>query len=81
MAVTKILNLVSSIVATIWFAFQGLIEWRLGFLLSVASLTGGFIGAVAARRLNSVWLRRIFLIAVIGLAAKMLLIDLNRSSP
>jgi uncharacterized membrane protein YfcA len=47
----------------------------------VASLTGGFIGGKAARRLNSVWLRRIFLIAVIGLATKMLLIDLNRSLP
>lgn len=36
-AVTKVLNVFSSSVATVVFAVQGLIDWRLGLLLGLLS--------------------------------------------
>jgi uncharacterized membrane protein YfcA len=71
-AVTKVLNILSSLVATAVFAHQGLIDWNLGLLLSLVSFAGAVVGAVLARRLSNLWLRRIFLTAVVALAFKLL---------
>jgi uncharacterized protein len=79
-AVTKVLNIFSSLVATMVFAFQGLIDWRLGLIVSTASFTGGLIGGRAARKMNDVWLQRIFLATVITLAVKILLFDVSWTS-
>jgi uncharacterized membrane protein YfcA len=80
-AATKVLNAFSSLVATIVFAAQGLIDWKLGLPLSAASFVGGLLGGTVARRMNNRWLRWFFLIAIIVLAAKILLWDVGRSSP
>lgn len=72
-AVTKVLNLVSSLVATILFAWTGLIDWHLGLLLGAVSFVGAGIGSTLARRMSNDRLRRIFLAAVIALAALTLL--------
>ena len=72
-ATTKILNFASSLVATAVFAGQGLIDWNVGFLLGGASFAGAILGAILTRRLSNVWLRRIFLAAVIALGAKTLI--------
>jgi uncharacterized membrane protein YfcA len=74
-AVTKVLNFFSSSVAAAVFAGQGLIDWNLGLILSMAAFAGGLIGAALAQRTSNRWLRRIFLTAVIALAAKTLLYD------
>jgi uncharacterized membrane protein YfcA len=76
-AVTKVLNLFSSAAATAIFAREGIIDWKLGIVLSAVSFAGAVVGAVAARRLGSVWLRRVFLTAVIALALKTLLFDVR----
>jgi len=76
-AVTKVLNFFSSLVATAIFAHQGLIAWNLGLLLSAVSFVGAVLGAVVARTMSNLWLRRIFLTAVVGLALKTLLIDVG----
>jgi uncharacterized membrane protein YfcA len=77
-AVTKVLNLVSSLVATIVFAARGgFIDWRLGLILSLGSFAGAAVGAVVARKLSNALLRRIFLVAVIALAVKTLAYDLR----
>jgi uncharacterized protein len=76
-AVTKVLNLFSSLVATVVFAVRRLIDWQLGLLLGVASFGGAAAGAVIARRLDNRLLRRVFLTAVIALAAKTLLYDVR----
>lgn len=75
-AVTKVLNLFSSLVAAAIFAGQGLIDWHVGLVLSVSAFAGGFVGSALASRMNNLWLRRIFLAAVIALALKTLLYDL-----
>jgi uncharacterized membrane protein YfcA len=74
-AVTKVLNFFSSLVATAVFAAQGLIDWKLGVGLSAAALGGGLVGAALAQRIGNIWLRRVFLAAVIALAVKTLLYD------
>ena len=72
-AVTKLLNAVSSLVASAVFAWGGLIDWKMGICLGVVSFAGAVLGAALARRMGNVWLRRVFLAAVIILALKTLL--------
>lgn len=74
-AITKVLNFFSSLVAAAVFAAQGLIDWHLGVVLSGVGLAGGLVGAVLAQWVSNVWLRRVFLAAVIVLALKALLLD------
>jgi uncharacterized membrane protein YfcA len=74
-AVTKLVNVFSSLVATLVFAAQGLIDYRLGLVLSLTMFVGGLIGARLAMRLEGPWLRRLFLAIVILLALKTLLYD------
>jgi uncharacterized membrane protein YfcA len=74
-AITKVLNVVSSLVAVAIFTTEGIIDWPLSLPLSVVSFLGAIVGAVVARRMTNVWLRRVFLTAVIALAAKTLLYD------
>jgi uncharacterized membrane protein YfcA len=76
-AVTKVLNFFSSLIATVVFAWQSLIDWKLGLLLGAVSFAGAILGAAQARKMSNVWLRRIFLTAVIILALKTLLVDVT----
>ncbi|MEP6849209.1 MAG: sulfite exporter TauE/SafE family protein, partial [Acidobacteriota bacterium] len=71
-ASTKLINVFSSSVATIVFAWQGLIDYRLGAILAVTMFVGAYFGAHYATRLNEVWLKRIFLTTVLFLAIKIL---------
>jgi hypothetical protein len=45
----------SSLVATLVFATEGLVDWRLGLILSVASYAD-LLGAVLAKRVSNLWL-------------------------
>jgi len=47
-------------------------EPKEGLLLGVAAFAGGPLGGTIALRLNAVWLRRIFIVAVLALAVRML---------
>jgi uncharacterized membrane protein YfcA len=69
---TKVINIFSSLVATAIFMWQGLVDYTLGIILSVTMFVGAFAGAHYAIRMNDVWLRRIFIAAVIFLAIKTL---------
>ncbi len=70
---TKIINVFSSAIATLIFAWQGLIDYRLGIILGVTMFIAAYVGAKFATRMSEIWLRRIFLTAVIILAIKTLL--------
>jgi hypothetical protein len=74
-SMTKVLNIFSSLVATMIFMWHGLIDYRLGILLGVAMFLGASLGGRIALKMNNVWLRRIFLAAVVLLALKTLLYD------
>jgi uncharacterized protein len=70
---TKFINVFSSAVATAIFAWQGLIDYRLGIILAVTMFTAAYIGAKTVTKLNDVWLKRIFLAVVFLLAIKTIL--------
>lgn len=74
-ATTKLVNVFSSLVATLVFMAHGLVDYKLGALLAVVMFAGGMVGARVALKLNELWLRRIFLTTVIALALKILLYD------
>jgi uncharacterized membrane protein YfcA len=69
-ASTKFINIFSSTVATIVFAWQNLIDYKLGIILAVTMFVGAYIGAHYVTRLNDLWLKRIFLTTVLLLALK-----------
>jgi uncharacterized membrane protein YfcA len=66
-AATKLMNLFSSIVAR-----RGMVDCRLGLILGTEMFVGGLLGGTIALKMNTAWLRRIFLGAVLALAARML---------
>jgi uncharacterized protein len=76
-AITKAINILSSLVATIVFALHGLIDYPLGILLSVTMFIGASLGGHTALRMKNIWLRRVFLFTVIALAFKTLLHDVT----
>jgi uncharacterized membrane protein YfcA len=72
-ATTKLVNVFSSLIATLIFMWRGLVDYKLGVLLGLSMFAGAFVGARVALRLNSLWLRRIFLATVLLLALKTIL--------
>ncbi len=74
-ATTKIVNVFSSLIATLVFMWRGLVDYRLGLLLGLSMFAGAFVGARVALKLNNLWIRRVFLATVILLALKILLYD------
>ena len=69
---TKLINIFSSGIATIIFAWQGLIDYKLGIILAITMFTAAYIGAKTVTKLNDMWLKRIFLSVVFLLALKMI---------
>lgn len=77
-ATTKVVNVFSSLVATLVFAWQGLVDWWLGSILAVTMFLAAYVGAKTVTKMNEIWLRRIF-IAVAGLLAAKTLVDFLNS--
>jgi len=71
-ATTKIINVFSSGIATLVFFFRGVVDLKLGIILGVSMFLGALLGSRIAVLLSAVWLRRIFIAAVLGLAVKLL---------
>jgi uncharacterized membrane protein YfcA len=69
---TKIINVFSSLVATMIFAWQGLIDYKLGLILGATMFVAAYVGAFTVTKLNDLWLKRIFLATVLILAVKII---------
>ena len=69
-ASTKLINVFSSLIATIIFMWQGLVDYQLGVILAVTMFIAAYAGAKIVTKLNDVWLKRIFLLTVLILAIK-----------
>jgi uncharacterized protein len=67
---TKFINIFSSMIASIVFMWQGLVDYKLGVILAVTMFLGAYIGAHFVTKLNDLWLKRIFLTTVLLLAVK-----------
>lgn len=72
---TKLINVFSSLVATLIFMWRGIVDYRLGLILAVVMFIGAIIGARVALSLDNLWLRRVFLATVVALAFKTLIYD------
>ena len=72
-ATTKVINVFSSAVATLVFIWRGVVDLKMGMILGVSMFLGALLGGRIALFLSTVWLRRIFIAAVLGLAVKLLL--------
>lgn len=72
-ATTKVINVFSSAVATGVFLWRGVVDVRLGIILGTAMFFGALLGGRMVLRLSAIWIRRIFIAAVLCLAVKMLL--------
>jgi uncharacterized membrane protein YfcA len=71
-ATTKAIDIFSSGVATLVFVSGGVVDLKLGIVLGAFMFLGALLGARIALFLSAVWLRRIFLAAVLGLAITLL---------
>ncbi|HZP64380.1 MAG TPA: sulfite exporter TauE/SafE family protein [Terriglobales bacterium] len=71
-ASTKVMNVFSSGVAATIFIFRGVVDLRLGLILGASMFLGALLGGRITLLLNAVWIRRIFVAAVLCLAGKML---------
>ncbi|HVV49119.1 MAG TPA: sulfite exporter TauE/SafE family protein [Polyangia bacterium] len=75
-AVTKPVNLLSCLAASVVFFAGGLVDLRVGVPLAAANLVGGWLGAHAALKGGDRFVRLLFLVVVGALAAKLLVWDL-----
>lgn len=71
-ATTKVVNVFSSAVAVLIFALRGAVDFKLGAILGIGMFLGAMIGGHTTLKISPVWLRRVFIVVVIGLALKML---------
>ena len=74
-AITKPVNLISCLAASLVFFGGGLIDLRMGLPLAGANLVGGWIGAHFALKGGDRFVRALFLLTVAALAAKLLVWD------
>ena len=71
--ITKILNILSSLVACIIFYYHGLIDFSVGIPLAFSMSLGAFWGAKLAISKGNLWIRNLFIVVVILLAIKLLI--------
>ena len=70
-ATAKLVNIATNFGAIVTFQLTGHIWWRLGLALAVANVTGAIIGSRLAIRGGSPLVRKIFLVVVAALIAKL----------
>jgi hypothetical protein len=71
-ATTKVINAFSSGVATLVFVWRGVVDLKLGIVLGAFMFLGALLRSRFALFFSTVRLQRIFVVAVLGLAARML---------
>jgi len=70
--ITKVFNIFSSLTACALFHHHGLINFSVGLPLGVSMYSGAFLGAKLAVAKGNLWVRNLFIVAVIVLAIKLL---------
>jgi uncharacterized membrane protein YfcA len=74
-AMSRMLNTASSLIAVVVFTWYRIIDWRLGIALSLAGFLGGWMGSHWAQKMRTKLLRQLFIAAVAALALKALIFD------
>jgi uncharacterized membrane protein YfcA len=61
-----------SIIATLVFIYQGMIDYRIGIPLFIVNILGGYVGAILILKFKPIWLKFILVPVSIALAAKLI---------
>jgi uncharacterized membrane protein YfcA len=69
---TKLVNLTTNAAALVVLGAQGNIMWQLGLCMAACNLTGGFIGARMAIAKGNGFIRKVFIVVVVIVEAKLL---------
>jgi uncharacterized membrane protein YfcA len=75
LAMSRLMNVASSSIATCVFAWHGAVEWKLAALMGCAAFGGAWAGARWARTVPEKLLRAVFITTVAALALKSLVFD------
>lgn len=67
---TKLINVFSSLVASVIFMWQGLVDYKLGMILGITMFVAAFVGAKIVTKMSEILLKRIFFVTVFLLAIK-----------
>jgi uncharacterized protein len=70
-AKAKIANLTTNLSAITVFALSGSILWALGLIMGAANLVGGLLGARAAISRGNAFIRKVFLVVLLGLIIRL----------
>ncbi|MEK6983872.1 MAG: sulfite exporter TauE/SafE family protein [Nanoarchaeota archaeon] len=68
----KAVTLPISVIATLVFMFQGLIDYKIGILLFIVNVIGGWVGASLVLKFDSCWLKRIMVPISVIMAIKLI---------
>jgi uncharacterized membrane protein YfcA len=68
--VAKIVNVACNLAALLWFGYSGHIIWQLGFAMALFNVAGAVLGSRMAIRHGSGFVRKLFLLVVMGLIIK-----------
>jgi uncharacterized membrane protein YfcA len=72
---TSIAVIVPTMLVALWRrGIQDHVDWRVAAFIAVGAVAGAFVGSWAAGRLDPLWIRRIFAVVMIGIAARMLFV-------
>jgi uncharacterized membrane protein YfcA len=71
--ITKVFNIFSSLAACLFFYYNDLIDFSVGIPLAIAMFAGAALGAKLAISQGNLWVRRVFIAAVLIMAVKLLL--------
>jgi len=63
---------VLSVASTVVFAFYGLVDYKIGAVLFVAMMIGGYVGAHVAIKQGDAWIKRLFAVFVVLASVKLL---------
>ena len=67
----KLANLTTNLAAIVVFGLSGNILWGLALVMGAANLTGGLLGARTALKNGNAFVRRVFLVVIVALGAKL----------
>ncbi|MDO4243369.1 MAG: sulfite exporter TauE/SafE family protein [Actinomyces sp.] len=71
-AMSKAVNLATNAGALAVFALLGAVQWRLGLLMGVANMVGGWLGARTASRFGPRFVRVVLVVVVLALLVRLL---------
>ncbi|MBI2657769.1 sulfite exporter TauE/SafE family protein [Candidatus Woesearchaeota archaeon] len=68
----KAVTLPITIIATLVFIYQGLVDYRIGIPLLIVNILGGYVGAILILKVRPIWLKLILVPISIALAVKLI---------